>query len=390
MTFKKHILACIFAVSFFSLAYGATAPTESPEDKMSVFRQIADVASPQIKVPTAVEIPIDTLPFSRQQSAVFDTSDHMFVPNIVLKKETDNSIPVQISSNKSRGQDVALNDHDFETSVDFDLPEGHAGEATLILTSEKPLTADALWIGLSSHVAMPEKVEVRAEIDGVSRIVLAETDRKIACPGCMAFPQTTATKWQVKLRYGQPLRIAEIALRQVNEHSEVQTSLRFLAQPGHTYQILRDPDRSVSISTGEAGNLYSNEGVLRLDPAALKVNSAYRESDIDGDDIPDSRDNCVSAPNPDQADIDGNLRGDTCDDWDRDGVINSKDNCPNAPNASQMDTDGDGVGDVCDTEESRITEKYTWLPWIAIAGAGLLLLFFFFRVVKNTPPADKP
>ncbi|MFN2506516.1 MAG: thrombospondin type 3 repeat-containing protein [Acidimicrobiales bacterium] len=36
-------------------------------------------------------------------------------------------------------------------------------------------------------------------------------------------------------------------------------------------------------------------------------------------------------------------------DDDRDGVPNTADNCPGAPNPSQADSDGDGVGDVCDT-----------------------------------------
>jgi Thrombospondin type 3 repeat len=38
------------------------------------------------------------------------------------------------------------------------------------------------------------------------------------------------------------------------------------------------------------------------------------ESDIDGDEIPDSEDNCVDTPNPDQTDSDGDGIGDVSDD----------------------------------------------------------------------------
>lgn len=37
-----------------------------------------------------------------------------------------------------------------------------------------------------------------------------------------------------------------------------------------------------------------------------------------------------------------------CDDADGDGVPDCRDNCPNAPNPDQADTDNDGIGDVCE------------------------------------------
>jgi len=58
--------------------------------------------------------------------------------------------------------------------------------------------------------------------------------------------------------------------------------------------------------------------------------------DFDGDGVRDPDDNCVSTPNPDQANADGDRNGDPCD------------NCPVKPNPDQRDGDGDGIGDACD------------------------------------------
>src|SRR5262249_23621943 len=63
-------------------------------------------------------------------------------------------------------------------------------------------------------------------------------------------------------------------------------------------------------------------------------------------------------PNPDQADADGDGRGDVCDvcpadpanDADGDGICGNLDNCPTVANASQVDADRDGIGDACDSD----------------------------------------
>jgi cysteine-rich repeat protein len=71
----------------------------------------------------------------------------------------------------------------------------------------------------------------------------------------------------------------------------------------------------------------------------------------DGPDLDGSEDNCPSISNPQQADLDGDGRGDRCDsDRDGDGVSDATDNCIDAVNESQLDLDEDGQGDVCDDD----------------------------------------
>lgn len=96
------------------------------------------------------------------------------------------------------------------------------------------------------------------------------------------------------------------------------------------------------------------------------------DTDFDGDNILNDKDNCPNVFNPirpvdegKQADADNDGVGDLCDvcpleantstcqapdpnDKDSDGVPNGTDNCPSDPNMNQQDTDADFVGDVCD------------------------------------------
>jgi predicted lipoprotein with Yx(FWY)xxD motif len=107
--------------------------------------------------------------------------------------------------------------------------------------------------------------------------------------------------------------------------------------------------------------------------------------DNDGDGIDDVLDNCPSAPNKGQWDLDGDGQGNKCDldddgdgfsdeeeimkgtnprdknskpgtitlDIDGDGIADAMDNCPSVPNKGQWDFDADGQGNACDLDDDN-------------------------------------
>ena len=73
--------------------------------------------------------------------------------------------------------------------------------------------------------------------------------------------------------------------------------------------------------------------------------------DTDRDGIPDTRDNCPTVSNANQANNDRDALGDACDpDDDNDGKLDTADNCPLVSNADQFDMDGDRIGNACDPD----------------------------------------
>ncbi|MFA6354084.1 MAG: thrombospondin type 3 repeat-containing protein [Candidatus Paceibacterota bacterium] len=368
----------IFSVASIASAQGLSQNAIS--SVISAFRSFREVDNIPIKVATVVEVPFPVEFIERFDFVVFDKTANFFEPNFFKQEVLTNEIPISISTIPNTNSANRMNDNNVQTYADFPLPDNGQGSAQITLSSANLITSSAATILLDNNVALPSSVEIRAFVDGQDRIVVA---KKRLDQQTIRFPQTVSNKWIITFTFGQPLRISEFRLSQDNAKKSSIRAVRFLAQPAHSYRIYFDPDRSVIAPVGEAGNLISAKDVALVSATPVQNNPNYIISDIDGDGVPDIRDNCISVANPDQLDTNSNGRGDVCDDFDQDGITNPKDNCPNNPNKDQKDTDSDGIGDVCDKEESRITERYTWIPWVGIGFAAAVLVVLLILTAKS-------
>lgn len=369
----------------------ATAVIAAPVPGNSVpsfntFRSFKDIGVSSIQVPTVEEVPIEDLYVERQDFAVLDNTTDSFEPYFLKKQALFVRPTTTVAVSGVVYNPAAMLDGNTLTYADFPQPENTEGYAEITLKSSEPVTSSAVSLLLANNVALPTSIQIHAMVDGENRIVLAKTEMH---QQTVYFPETNSDEWRIALTYGQPLRISELRLPLNDVIKSNFLSLRFLAQPGHSYRVYFNPDRQTSFILPEAGDLASSQDVMVLPPVPTQSNPSYVMADTDGDGVPDIRDNCVTVTNPDQADINHNGRGDACDDFDRDGIINSLDNCPNFPNRDQFDADGDGIGDACDKVESRITERYTWIPWAGIGFAFVVLITLFAITARSVPKKEE-
>jgi Thrombospondin type 3 repeat/Bacterial TSP3 repeat len=102
---------------------------------------------------------------------------------------------------------------------------------------------------------------------------------------------------------------------------------------------------------GSNANIFDTDGDGLGDGADVAAGGNPLKSDTDDDGVGDFGDNCVSAANSDQNDIDSDGFGDVCDDdIDGDAIPNVNDNCTHIGNPYQENVDSDGYGDACDDD----------------------------------------
>ncbi|MDP2668247.1 MAG: thrombospondin type 3 repeat-containing protein [bacterium] len=374
------VLISIFFIS------AELARADAVSDIISAFTSFTRVF-PNVSVPTVVEVPFDAPYLARLDFAVFDESTRTFVPYYLKRETYTNLLPVSVSSDVNPSAAYLMADEKTNTYAEFPLsaPEGRV---TIEVTSKSPIVSSEFSFFLDQNVILPATVEVRAtDENGAQKIVVA---RRPVYAEIISFPRTASANWAITFTYTQPLRITELRLKQDNAKIINSSAIRFLAQPQKNYLIYYGADRSVAVPTGEAGNLADNKDVLVLPKFLQEINRQYKSADYDGDRIPDTADNCPNTGNADQSDVNGNGVGDVCDDYDKDGLINTIDNCPNDPNRDQRDTDGDKKGDACDKEESRITERHPWIPWVGIGFAAIVVIALFALTARSKPADIQP
>lgn len=351
-------------VFFPTVVLRANGQEENPSEVIAASELMKKIGSISISVPTVVEVPLTDPSFWRRVF-VYEESMGTFQPSL-LEAEVRDARTVTVQATLD-GEGVIgaplLLDRDYMTSTDFPVRNFSENVVEIRIVFDHPETLSGFMMHLDRYVSLPTRVEVLRMYDGSEKIALASSR---VSDQVLRFPKEIGNEWILRFTYVQPLRSSEIV--PIRDGISISgNAVRFLARPGESYVLYSQPDRPVSFRMGEAPNLSLDKDVLQISEPPSVGNSLYNMADVDADSIPDRRDNCVRLKNSDQNDENGNGLGDLCDDYDKDGVMNSEDNCPSHPNRDQANADGDKNGDVCDGEESRLTERYAILPWLALA-----------------------
>lgn len=385
MKCKKFFILVSFFLVYFLLPSGVCAspfprnPSSIPDapSEISAFRKYG-LITPDVKVPTVVEVLFSDFPVNNNPAAVLDLTSNTIVPSYLSVRSEVMPEPVKFKLDNRIL--YKLFDNDPKTYETFELPPSGDGSVLIEAVSDKPFTTSSLTISLDQNVFLPKTIQISVRDYEQDRVILAETQLNSKT---VLFPKTNAYYWFIRLSYTQPLRITELRFNQEDNIRNV-NYLRFLAQPDRSYHIYFDSEKYIYVPfAGELGNIANTHDVKVMNLDNVYESLDYRPQDADGDEIVDANDNCPSIPNNDQKDLNLNGIGDACEDFDVDGTMNDKDNCPDIANYNQADTDGDGVGDACDPIDNRITEQYKFLPWLGIFFAASLLILLFWLTVRG-------
>lgn len=378
MKFLKTFLIFSLLMSFSTTSL---AQEKSQDNDLSMFKTVYEVDVPEMKVPTLVEVYLENL--QEYDVVVAEKDSKMPVYSDMALQYNSDPITFDVTeSSPVIGNPDVLFDGNFDNAVEFDL-DNDDGAAYIIFETNKDVDLSSFALYLDKNVSLPYSIGVDAFIKDEWKTVLS--------PGYASyydirFPSYTSDKWRIDFRHSQPLRIKEISPFNENENITFGGhKIVFLAKPDAEYVLYADAAISPSVHYDEMPNLSVGEDdeVLSADLNKGKENSTFENPDVDEDGVADYKDNCVRVANEDQEDLDENGKGDACEDHDRDGIINSEDNCPNETNPYQRDEDGDGIGDACDDEESRVTEKLPWLPWLALIIAAGVIGVIFYQTMRS-------
>jgi hypothetical protein len=265
---------------------------------------------------------------------------------------------------------TALADGDDATTFDFPLLSKGTQKGKIKIVYAKPLMTDTVVFRTTSDSYMPQAFTLMIDGKAVLNTISGDSAH---------FPKMEATTVEIEFTYDQPIRFTEVGVG-LNTEEDVSS---VVYQPNTKYILYTDSPLGKENTPVPAIDLFAKPAEQEITLLGMTSNGLYKERDTDGDGVINSVDNCPMQPNPDQKDSNSNGIGDVCDDYDYDGVPTYLDNCPMVANPDQIDTDKDGIGDACDKEESRITEKYAWIPWVVFVGVFLAVGGMGYEVIRN-------
>jgi hypothetical protein len=388
------LLFSVYTVSLF-----AQGPPILSDEHRSAFAKKVEISLPQISVPTVTDVDISSIPETEISSSIVLVESGQEIPHASLLQTQRSSLRTMLRAQDTVNGSAMANravDGDLNTYTQYryveqlDL-EGRVvpNTVTISITSQEIVHADALTITFGDRIAKPRSILIEADSldiatsEVVRQVILAE--RPFGAD-YVSFPHVQASTYHITLTYSDYLRIEEIVLHpyQSDGGQRIVRNLRFNAMPAQSYTLYYDAKSYIDVPTGELPRIATVQSAQKGSLGAVQNNPSFGTWDTDGDGIADGEDNCLLIVNADQLDKNVNGRGDVCEDFDRDGVVGAKDNCPNITNARQIDSDGDGLGDACDGLESRLMERFTWLPILAIAFVTLVVVFLIARVLRKS------
>lgn len=361
-----------------SLVHAQTTPY-----RLEAYKNILPLTLPQISEPTVTQL---TFPISDNYSSIMIVENESQTPQ-PLSTRIENADPTRFTVSAPYGTSTSLTDNLSNTYADFPISENGSNESTIHVQFEDAASISGLDLSFADFSRIPSYIRIITNRNGQDEIILNSSPYT---GSTIRFPETTVDNILVYVTYSQPIRLTKVSVIEEGKPTEDRKLVRFLAKPGKTYTAYLNADRPVNSVTNQAGNLFYELNPLEVSTSTLlQPNPLYVPSDKDEDGLPDSADNCPSVANTNQADSNGNGIGDLCDDTDYDGVINTEDNCPEDANTSQNDVDGDGIGDICDGQESRFTEQYPWLPWVAMGGTAVIISALVFQMSRSNRFAEQ-
>ncbi len=394
MTKKFQTICLLFALFPTTVVWGQVfiKPLDGA-DKVKVeakraFQSLAEVSTDDYNMvlPTVAEIPIDIGLKNVKEILVLSSKEQKPVPAELLVREEFVRPRIEISV-RTNGQEVLGRSllSDARKNVLFSTlvsRKGWKGETTVSLFFAEPFEVSQIILHPMKNSFLPDAVSVRAVSGNRNDLILPEIS--LTSP-MVKFPPVKVEELHLKFRHSKPLILRKLEIVPENPVKEKKFFVRFLARPETDYQVFFNADREVSLPETEKPSLWGDINVLyHPNNVKIKPNPAYVPADKDSDGVPDREDNCVSVSNPEQTDVNGNGKGDACEDFDYDGVVNALDNCPNIPNRAQKDIDLDGRGDVCDDTDSRWAQTQRYLPAVALLVTSSVIVLLLISMSKQT------